>query len=304
MVNQSVGRGGRNQPADVRRVQQLLNDNRCSPQLIVDAACGPRTVEAVLWFQSRVLRMSRPDGLVEPHGATWRGLARRAGAAPGAAAPRADATAPDERRAFRHDRAKFVDPRVKELPVTTRIIDALMPHLAPTGARVISAWLSDSDLRWKVNYHWEYLLWMIDGCLVPGEPSSAALTRMRSALLGVSPTPSSGYRTGPVGKPEDTSSGEEASRRHVVLTAQKRAFAQLVREHRLSERSKRPRTAFDLAAAPVAAPGKTKHSTGFAVDVQGPNGDIRAICRRLGASLVFDEQSHVHVEFKHGVVAS
>lgn len=58
---------------------------------------------------------------------------------------------------------------------------------------------------------------------------------------------------------------------------------------------------FDLAAAPVASPGRSKHGGGYAIDIQGDNHAIKSVCKARGATLVFDEQSHVHVEFKNGV---
>ena len=61
---------------------------------------------------------------------------------------------------------------------------------------------------------------------------------------------------------------------------------------------------FDLAAAPVASPGKSKHGSGYALDIQGDNAAIKSLCSGLGATLVFDEKSHVHVEFKNGVSTS
>jgi hypothetical protein len=56
-----------------------------------------------------------------------------------------------------------------------------------------------------------------------------------------------------------------------------------------------------VAAARVAAPGNGKHATGYAVDIEGDNHGISTLCKGLGATLAFDEASHVHVEFKNGV---
>jgi hypothetical protein len=43
------------------------------------------------------------------------------------------------------------------------------------------------------------------------------------------------------------------------------------------------------------------HSTGYALDIQGDNGAIKSTCKGHGTTLVFDEKSHVHVEFADGV---
>jgi peptidoglycan hydrolase-like protein with peptidoglycan-binding domain len=73
----SVGRGGRNSPADVRLVQQLLNRHRPTPMapLDVDGVAGPKTVEAICEFQRRVVKMAAPDGRVDPGGRTFTLLA-------------------------------------------------------------------------------------------------------------------------------------------------------------------------------------------------------------------------------------
>ena len=41
--------------------------------------------------------------------------------------------------------------------------------------------------------------------------------------------------------------------------------------------------------------------TGYALDIEGDNAAIKSLCKGLGATLVFDEKSHVHVEFKNGI---
>jgi peptidoglycan hydrolase-like protein with peptidoglycan-binding domain len=70
-ILQSVGASGRNRHGDVSIVQRLLVQQgmHAGP---VDGLCGPRTVRAILSFQSRFLSM--PDGRVDPHGTTLRHL--------------------------------------------------------------------------------------------------------------------------------------------------------------------------------------------------------------------------------------
>jgi hypothetical protein len=68
----SVGKGGRNLPADVKRVQKLLNDvpsekGGARPQLEVDGIVGPLTLGAISNFQ-KTLGFS--DGRVDPGGPT------------------------------------------------------------------------------------------------------------------------------------------------------------------------------------------------------------------------------------------
>jgi len=68
-----VGQGGieANAPEDVRKVQTLLKGIGVY-QGRVDALCGPKTIAAIRTFQARF--MKRPDGLIEPHGNTWKRL--------------------------------------------------------------------------------------------------------------------------------------------------------------------------------------------------------------------------------------
>jgi D-alanyl-D-alanine carboxypeptidase/Putative peptidoglycan binding domain len=70
-IAQSVGASGRNRHGDVSIVQRLLAQQGMNTGP-VDGLCGPRTVRAILNFQSRFLSM--PDGRVDPHGATLRHL--------------------------------------------------------------------------------------------------------------------------------------------------------------------------------------------------------------------------------------
>ena len=57
------------------------------------------------------------------------------------------------------------------------------------------------------------------------------------------------------------------------------------------------------AVAPLAAPGTCMHGSGYALDIAVDNNEIKLISNGLGATLVFNEASHVHVEFAKGVKA-
>lgn len=72
----SVGRGGQNAPGDVRAVQAALG-------ITVDGQCGPRTIEAIEAHQVKAMGLTRPDGRVDPGGATERSLAGGGGTAKG-----------------------------------------------------------------------------------------------------------------------------------------------------------------------------------------------------------------------------
>src|SRR5260370_17794370 len=297
-IEGSVGQNGENLVADVRVIQQLLNRQDLTPlsALQEDGLCGPATITAIRHFQARSVGIQARDGRVDPGGRTL----RRLNSGP---TDRGPGSNPETRQADRAMRAERVEPRVKETPVTTRIIDALVPRFGNIRARIIGGYLSDSEQVWKVNYHWEYLLWMVVHALtLPIEDADAKeLLNIRSNLIACKPSPDSGYTSSPVGKPEDRSTYDEAIQRYNVVRSMKEAFVKVTNRADLKSKSSRSGTAFDLAGAPIAHPGMSKHGTGYAVDIEGDNGAIKSLCKGLGATLVFDEKSHVHVEFKNGL---
>lgn len=297
-IDGTVGQGGENRQADVEAVQRLLNRQDLTPlhRLREDGRCGPATVEAIRHFQTRSLGIQSPDGRVDPGGRTLRRLN-------GGSTERGTGSSAETRGADRSMRAERVDPRVKETGVTTKVIDALIPRFGNLRARIIGGFLSDSDQFWKVNYHWEYLLRMVDHSLtLPiSDAESKELLSIRSNLVACRPAPDSGYTSSPVGKPEDTSTYDQTIQRYSVVRSMKESFARVTDRSSLKRLSTRSPTMFDLAAAPVAHPGTSKHGSGYALDIEGDNAGIKSLCKGLGATLVFDEKSHVHVEFKNGL---
>ncbi len=297
-IKGSVGRGGANLREDIRLVQRLLNRHDLSPLAPVpeDGQATPLLVTAIRHFQVRHVGMQSPDGRVDPGGRTLSRL--KSGSS-----DRGSGENPETRKADREARAKFVDPRVKETGVTTRIIDSLGPRFHNVRARIISGYLSDSDLFWKVNYHWEYLLdAVVHSLTLPLEDKHLKdLQSIRASLVSCQPSPANGYTSGAIGKPEDKSSLAEVTKRHKILSGAKQDFKKVVIAADIKQKSRKSEKVFDLAAAPVAHPGTSKHSTGYALDIEGDSGAIKSICKGMGATLVFDEKSHVHVEFKNGV---
>lgn len=297
-IEGSVGQNGDNLEHDVRVVQGLLNRKDLAPlkRINEDGRIGPATIEAIRHFQTRYLGINSPDGRVDPDGRTIRELSS-------GTSERGTGENAETRRADHDMRAERVDPRVKETAVTTRIIDNLVPRFGNVRAKIIGGFLSDSDQFWKVNYHWEYLLQMVEHSLtLPLEDTyKKDLQNIRSTLMGCKPDPSTGYISSPVGKPEDHSSSDDALKRYRVLRGMKESFGEITERANLKGKSKKSGTMFDLAAAPVASPGASKHGSGYALDIQGDNNSIKSLCKGLGATLVFDEKSHVHVEFKNGL---
>jgi hypothetical protein len=77
----SVGRGGKNLPDDVCTVQALLNRALPPPydDLDVDGKVGRLTIGMIEEYQRRVVGFQRPDGRVDPSGATFQALVQGRG---------------------------------------------------------------------------------------------------------------------------------------------------------------------------------------------------------------------------------
>ncbi len=301
----SVGAGATNNFKDVMVVQRLLSKRPGIGKLAQDGRVGPKTIGAIRRFQGGPVGMRNPDGRVDPTGKTIRAL-RAPASRPKPPSPSGQKAAPssaEQRRVDSKARTKFVRPGVKETGLTRQIIDGITPAFEGKRATVISAYMNDADLFWKVNYHWDYVLWMLEHALILNVGKTYR-NRMRSLTAGLkacAPRPATGYRTSPVGKPADTSSMRDMTKRHKVVSQAKRDFKAIIQQAGLKRLSNRAGKSFDYSVAPVAHPGTSKHASGYALDIMGDNTLISDTCKRLGASLVFDEKSHVHVEFKHGV---
>lgn len=75
----SVGRGGKNIPADVEKVQNALNkvpvgEGRPNPLLVPDSICGPKTIDAIQRFQLKHFGWGGADGRVDVMGPTHQKL--------------------------------------------------------------------------------------------------------------------------------------------------------------------------------------------------------------------------------------
>lgn len=207
----------------------------------------------------------------------------------------------------RHTAIKtFVDPKVLTIPVTDAIIEKIYAHF-PQSSKVISGYLSEEQLYWKVNYHWEVLLEAVEHCagLDIDQGHRTALAAIKASLQTNPPDPQTGYRKSRTpGEPKDKSSHEVILKRHALVKQGKRDLKSVIIAADIFKKSSRDPKALMLAYAPVARPAQGKHSTGYALDIKGNNAEISDVARRLGASLVFNEGSHVHCEWKNGVDAS
>jgi hypothetical protein len=198
---------------------------------------------------------------------------------------------------------------VKEIAVTTRIIDDIMPYF-PKACQCIGAYLDCSDQYWKVNYHYDLLSYKIDqfiGISTVPQPLRTCAQAIKNALMANPPSPPTGYRNDKmVGQTKDRSTPDQIVKRHGTVKQAKVDFESvLLKAGIINAASKNnppeKEKAWWLAVAPVAVPGNSKHGSGYALDIAGDNVETTRLAKALGASLVFNEASHVHVEWAQGV---
>jgi hypothetical protein len=201
----------------------------------------------------------------------------------------------------------FVRPqvRLKTFPSTRGILQAILPYF-PADCRCIGGYLDDGDQFWKVSYHWELLLRMLRKAATyePAPRSKMQIAQMTEELLKNPPNPDHGYVDSQVlGQPHDKSPPERLLARWRTLRHLKTEFRAVLDLEQIPKKHPMGAT-WDLAVAPIARPGTSKHGCGYALDIAGPgqNARIKSIANALFATMAFDEKSHVHVEFKQGVI--
>lgn len=78
VINASVGTPGkaRNVPADVQSIQHLFNliTPQSASRLVEDGKCGPLLVQRINDYQLNRLKVSNPDGVIDPAGRTFNSL--------------------------------------------------------------------------------------------------------------------------------------------------------------------------------------------------------------------------------------
>jgi hypothetical protein len=198
---------------------------------------------------------------------------------------------------------------VKEIPLTTKIINEIMPYF-PKSCVCISGHLDNSDQYWKVNYHWDLLTSKVDEFLAMpavSEEHKKAAQKIKTLLQSNPPSPKTGYKTDKtVGATKDKSTPERIVARHKTMKQSKLDFEALLIAAKVVTASSKANPPADekmwwLAVAPLRAPGTSNHGTGYALDIFGNNVETTRISLALGATLAYNEASHVHVEWAKGV---
>jgi hypothetical protein len=179
------------------------------------------------------------------------------------------------------------------------------PHYN-AGDHAIGGFLSSGQQFWKVNYHWELVVWVCDTAApLVDEDHQASFTSIATTLRGHTPDPASGYLDDTAMALVDASTQEQFDARFVALKQAKHDLAAAITASGAQAKVKGAKAdRFVLAVQNVLAPGSNnKHGQGFALDIRGDNARIAETSKALGATTTYDEKFHVHVEFKAGVSA-
>ena len=140
--------------------------------------------------------------------------------------------------------------------------------------------------------------------------SKVEIIKMLSNLNGFAPNPKYGYRNSSIGKPFDKESKlpnylDIVKNRRNKMKVIKNKFNKILLKEEKNGIFKYKKS-YKLAVANVLVPnGKksknAKHLTGYAIDIAGNNKWIKMECKKIGATMTYNEGSHVHVEFKNNV---
>jgi hypothetical protein len=222
---------------------------------------------------------------------------------PPAAAPAASAVVPVD-PANHQSRASFVGPMVGENAKTTQILDTIWPYFNQ-GDQVIAGFMTDAQLTWKINFHWDEILWTCDkvSAMDVSEDCKTQLEDLASGLMAFAPDPGKGaYLPNPPGVPVDKSTPEAFSARyHAVKDAKPRLHAILDTAGILTKypKTSEPGRSFHNACDFVKPPATSKHGEGYALDIKGDEDRIVAAAAKVGMTGQAKE-AYTHVEFAGG----
>ncbi len=133
-LSDSVGEGGANKRADVRKVQQYLNRAGVTPKLEEDGYIGPMTLAAIRQFQAGF--MKKPDGRVDVGGKSWSRLIQ-------ASQPQQETSSPVSQQ-WSGDSARWSQQKK---------LDSLHPEFRLKVENMLAA-LKEQGFKPKVFYGW------------------------------------------------------------------------------------------------------------------------------------------------------
>jgi hypothetical protein len=225
------------------------------------------------------------------------------GAPAAPAAPAKPAVVPVD-PANHQSRATFVGPMVGENATTTQILDTIWPYFHKDDL-VIAGFMTDAQLTWKINYHWDAILWTCDkvSAMDVSEDCKTQLAALASGLMGFAPDPGKGaYIPNPPGTPVDKSTPAAFDARYnAVKDAKPKLHAILDEAGILAKypKTSEPGRSFHNACDFVKPPTTSKHGQGYALDIKGDEDRILAAAAKVGMTGKAKE-AYTHVEFANG----
>jgi hypothetical protein len=200
-------------------------------------------------------------------------------------------------------RTSFKQANVPENATTTAILDSIWPHYN-AGDHVIGGYLSSGQQYWKINYHWELVLWVCDtAATLVTDDQKSQFTSIATTLRSHSPNPASGYLNDSAMAIVDTSTQDAFDARYLAVKKAKTDLKAAIDATGVGSKVTGGKSdRFVLSVQNVLPPGdNNKHGQGFSLDIKGNNARISETSKSLGATTTYDEKFHVHVEFKSGV---
>lgn len=152
-INGSVGRGGRNIPTDVKIIQQLLNAKIPVPlPLLAETGfCDDQMILTIETYQRRNVPAVRPDGRIDPGGATFRSLTGQ-----GAASSSSSSSSSGSPGKLYTDNPNEVA-TTRTTPTAREVVHMLLaawPELNEQGARTLTAQFMGETGDGKYCFNW------------------------------------------------------------------------------------------------------------------------------------------------------
>jgi peptidoglycan hydrolase-like protein with peptidoglycan-binding domain len=277
--------------SEVKNLQKLLNSSlRPSPKLKENGEFDSDTEEAVKKFQKQ--SRLKQDGIAGKDT-----MAALDGESNGKPAKSGEAQKPADAHTSRNS---FVGPEVKENPVSKGIIDKIYPYF-PKDYTVISAHLTESDVYWKVNYHWDWMRVWLEYAKDHAEMNDEEKKQLNvyyTTLMSNKPSKTGHVKLNKIGKPEDTSSLSTIKKRCGMLQKLKRELKSYASKRQFLKKKMKKKDMLKFAYNKLAMPDKSNHIYGWALDIAGNVADVARIATQLGATRTIEEFPHCHCEFE------
>jgi hypothetical protein len=129
----------------------------------------------------------------------------------------------------------------------------------------------------------------------------ADLTDIYRRLMTNAPSELGHFELNKIGQPEDTSNEDQIEHRCRALQELKTELMAYAAKQGFANRKLSLKKVLQYALNPLKAPSESNHIHGWALDIAGDTHAAATIARSLGATLVYEDLTHCHCEFREGV---